>query len=496
MLQWKGKTKNVPIPSKYFLSIMYSPDFSTIHDIKNHNPILVPNLNKVRMNLNSAPSFEDAFENTNIILHGENLDALQFLKQNLTKKVDLIYIDPPFMKNVSFYRQTFVRGVEKDISFKQKQYSDNWEIDAYLQFLYDRLWILKDLLSETGSVYVHLDEDAAHYIKILLDEVFGKENFQRQIIWNTASLNVAGFKGQVRNNYIYATGILLFYSKSDSYTFNTQYLPHSQEFIEKKYTPSDEAGRYRITRRKNKIYLAEDPGEPITNIWNDILSFNYAKIASKESVFYPTQKPEALLERIILTSSHPGDVVLDCFSGSGTTAAIAQKLNRKWILCDNNRNAILASSKRLQRVLSDNTDCCRGFQIWTTDRKPDYEDIITFCGTRKNNHITIQFDDLDEELVLQNANQSSKKHSYPKMALIDSIFFDFLQFTGKNHQPFLIQYADIPRGRKESISGSYEFILSKLTPLITAVRIKTVDIFGNIYNQVLDLMGSSDNDSD
>jgi hypothetical protein len=213
-------------------------------------------------------------------------------------------------------------------------------------------------------------------------------------------------------------------------------------------------------------------------------------------MFYPTQKPEALLERIVLTSSQPGDVVLDCFSGSGTTAVVAQKLARKWILCDNNRIAILTTSKRLQRVLYNDKDCLRGYQIWTTQRPPDYKDLITFKGSKKTNQVKIQFEDLDENKILQNANQSSISYSYPKIALIDSVFLDFSQSNGEDHSVFVIQYADIPRGRKESISGNYEFVLPEAKFPVKNVHIKTVDLFGNVHYQILDLKEFSNSGSD
>ena len=316
MLKWKGKSKNPLEECEFYLSEVFQPLFpSDLENIDKFDKIKLNN-SKKSVDLDFSKSVSDAFEHFNLLFHGDNSQVLQFLRDNLNSPVDLIYIDPPFMKNVSFFRHTYLRGIDKDVSYKQKQYSDIWDLDTYLQFLYERFYLLKDLLSETGSIYVHLDEDAAHYIKVVLDEVFGKENFRRQIIWNTASLNVAGFKGQVRDNYIYASGIILFYTKTDSYTFNPQYSPHSQEYIDKKYKKSDENGKYRITRRNNKIYMKEDQGEPFTNIWNDILSFNYAKAATRESVFYPTQKPEALLNRIIRASSNEGDLVLDCFCGS------------------------------------------------------------------------------------------------------------------------------------------------------------------------------------
>ena len=132
------------------------------------------------------------------------------------------------------------------------------------------------------------------------------------------------------------------------YIFNKQYTPRDEKFIKKNYKDEDENGLFRITRRGNKLYLKDDKGEPLTDIWKDILSFNYAAAAGKESVGYPTQKPEALIERVIKASSNEGDIVLDCFVGSGTTAVVAEKLGRRWIVADLNKGAIQTTMKRIQ----------------------------------------------------------------------------------------------------------------------------------------------------
>lgn len=227
------------------------------------------------------------------------------------------------------------------------------------------------------------------------------------------------------------------------------------------------------------------------------MSFNYAIAASRESVFYPTQKPEALLERIIKTSSNPGDIVLDCFSGSGTTAAVAQKLDRRWIICDNNPIAIQTSSKRLQRLISagNSMKMDRSFQIWTCKEDKSYQEIVEFQGIRDGNTVFIKFVDLDDNQIIQNANQPRKENSVPKIALLDSILFSFSS-ERKNTHPYEIHYSDIPRGRKESITGEYQFSLPKWMEEEIYVNIRTFDIFGNCHYTMLDLSGSLGNDSD
>ncbi|MBN2154703.1 MAG: site-specific DNA-methyltransferase [Candidatus Lokiarchaeota archaeon] len=486
MLHWKNKTQKSPQQTTFHCSQVYNPVFEEHKDSLEEGGVILKSIIRETPKSNTPTSLKTSFTNNNIFLLGDNLNALQFLNSNLKHAIDLVYIDPPFMKNVSFFRHVYFRGTQKDVPFKQKQYSDTWDLESYLQFLYERLVVIKDLMKDTGSIYVHLDEDAAHYVKVILDEIFGRENFRRQIIWNTASLNVAGFKGQIRDNYIYATGILLFYSKSDVYAFNPQFTPHAQEFIEKKYKYSDEKGRFRVTRRNNTIYLQEDPGEPITNIWNDILSFNYAKIASRESVFYPTQKPEALLERIILSSSNPGDTILDCFGGSGTTAAVAQRLERKWILCDANPHAIHTSSKRLQRIITkeETGTSSRLFQIWRSQETKNeiQKNGAKFHYVKNENKITVSFEDLNLSHPDEFPKLIELIKDHPKISLVDSIYFSFSS-EELNESSFNIHYSDIPRKKKGLIHKSYQFLLPKGWRNIKYLTVLLYDIFGNAYTQ-------------
>ncbi|MHA1372593.1 MAG: site-specific DNA-methyltransferase, partial [Promethearchaeota archaeon] len=320
--------------------------------VKGYPAVLTEVFNPLKTNLKyDIPRYESLEKNwQNLLFYGDNKDVLAtLLEQGFRGKIDLIYIDPPFMSGTDYARKVELRGLKETRTLlQQTMYFDMWRNDAYLQFMYERLQLLKELLSEKGSIYVHLDWHVGHYVKLLMDEVFGEGNFRSQIIWNTASLNVAGFKTQA-NNWIYAQGIILYYVKNNgknSFTFNKQFRKTL------KYPYKDKKGKYRLTRNKEKIYEDEDRGDPVTDIWNDILSFNYVA-AAKESLGFQTQKPEPLLERIIKTSSNPNDLVLDCFIGSGTTLAVAQKLGRRWIGCDINKGAIQITSKRLQKIISE-----------------------------------------------------------------------------------------------------------------------------------------------
>ena len=325
-------------------------------DTVNHYPAQLAETYNAE-NPEKEPTYDNFLNGPNLLFHGDNKEILStLLVQGFRGKIDLIYIDPPFASGADYVRKVALRGRREDLEaeghsvIEQTQYADIWANDTYLQFMYERLILMHQLLSDKGSLYLHCDQTFSHYLKLIMDEVFGKDNFVSEITWDTASINVAGFKGQA-NKWIYATGNILYYRKNPMKSiFNKQYIPRNEKFIEKNYKDEDENGLFRITRRGNKLYLKDDKGEPLTDIWKDILSFNYVAAAGKESVGYPTQKPEALVERIIKASSNEDSIVLDCFVGSGTTAAVAEKLGRRWIAADINRGAIQTTIKRLQKL--------------------------------------------------------------------------------------------------------------------------------------------------
>ncbi|MFX1470525.1 MAG: DNA-methyltransferase [Promethearchaeota archaeon] len=254
-------------------------------------------------------------------------ENLEFLKQTNSNSVDLIYIDPPFFSGVDY-----------------KEFSDLWNsLDDYLNFMRFRIDEMFRVLKETGSFYCHCDPNAVFEIKLLCDKVFGRKNFRREIIWNVGS--VSGFKSQVKG-WIRQHDTILYYTKSDNFTFNKQYTPYKEEYIKKMFRYKDENGRLYRKRRGGKQYLDEKLGNAIGDVWNDIYSFQ-TTTRSKEYLGYPTQKPEKLLERIILASSDEGDIIADFFCGTGTTLAVANRLNRKWLGVDNNPKAIDLCRKRL-----------------------------------------------------------------------------------------------------------------------------------------------------
>ena len=321
------------------------------------------------------PSYENLKDNWhNLLFHGDNKDVLAtLLEKGFRGKIDLIYIDPPFMSGADYVRKVQLRGVKKPESYEiddadalqQVMYEDMWKRDEFFQFMYERLMLLKELLSETGNIYIHLDWHVGHYIKLLMDETFGQDNFIDEIIWSYGSPSGgrAGGTKLVKNH-----DTIFHYAKNNQIRFEEKiYLPYSDEYVKDWFKYTDEDGR-RYQRRMRgrdekgniiweKQYLDESKGTPCPTVWTDIQQVYADPRAFKGNVFteatfgFRTQKPEKLLERIISHSSKEDQIVFDCFIGSGTTAAVAQKLGRRWIGCDINKGAIQLTSKRLQGII-------------------------------------------------------------------------------------------------------------------------------------------------
>ncbi len=209
--------------------------------------------------------------------------------------------------------------------------------------MFEILTLLRELLAKTGSIYVHCDWRTSHYIKAQMDKIFGHDNFRREIIWIMSA--AAGFKGMV-NNFVRGHDSILYSTKGPTYTFNKAYLPYDDKQLARFSSVDEDGRRYKSITRTRRLYLDEAKGVPISDSWSDIANFQTV-VNSLERLNYPTQKPEALLERIISASSNPGDLVLDCFVGSGTTAAVAERLGRRWIAADMGRFAISTTRKRL-----------------------------------------------------------------------------------------------------------------------------------------------------
>ncbi len=336
----------------------------------------------------------------NLVIRGECVSACAYLKDRGIQ-VDLVYIDPPFASGADYAKKVYIRRNPKvaeaiaqaeqelDIdelkAFEEKMYGDVWDKEKYLNWIYENLMAIKSVMSETASIYVHLDYHIGHYVKVLMDEIFGEDNFRNEIIWKRATAHSdAEFYG---NNF----DCIYFYTKAQNeYTFNTVYQPYDEAYIARfnRTDPDgrkwdsgnltakglqgggydyeykgyrslwrmpietmeqmDREGRIHITKTggiRSKVYLDELPGMPAQALWTDINPINSQ---AREKEDYATQKPVALLERIIKASSNEGMLVADFFGGSGVTAAVAGKLGRRFIHCDIGLNSIQTTRDRLK----------------------------------------------------------------------------------------------------------------------------------------------------
>ena len=293
---------------------------------------------------------------TNRLIYGDNLMAMAALlagdenTPSLRGKVDLIYIDPPFDSKADYRTKVTLPGVEieqKPTVIEQFAYSDTWNdgTSSYLAMITPRLILMRELLADSGAVYVHLDWHVGHYVKLVLDEVFGKSNFKREIVWDRG--NPSGGKAAA-NNWIHCHDVIYYYGKTQEPYFNKIYEPYSDEYIAQRFTHDelDGLGPYRLqgsgaTLRKQ--YLSDSKGKAATSVWQlpDI------NVMAKERIDYATQKPERLLSQILTASCPVDGIVADFNGGSGTTAAVAEKLGRRWITTDIGKPSCMIIRKRM-----------------------------------------------------------------------------------------------------------------------------------------------------
>lgn len=342
----------------------------------------------------------DAFKKNgwNLLFSGDNREILSsLLVAGFRGKVDLIYIDPPFDSGADYVRRVQLRGVGNGNGGKlsgagqslieQTQYEDIWANDNYLQFMYERLILLRELLSDTGNIFLQADDKKGHYLKILLDEVMGADNYVNDIVWRKGREGGGGttvnppLPTEYQNIYLYA-------KNRDSRKWNAPRGPYSPNTLSSLKT--DEKGwfymRGRMGRQPRqweieagvarKTYVSDNPDESKQEVIQRLTSeggkfvllgdvWDSSLIKNTTKTDYPTEKPEELLEIAIEAGTNEGEIVLDCFCGSGTAAAVAEKLGRRWIAADLNKGAIQTTSKRLQDVINgkngDLMDNGRGF---------------------------------------------------------------------------------------------------------------------------------------
>ena len=339
-----------------------------------------------RRNLELFASGRDT-EWRNRLIWGDKKYVLPSLLAEFTGKIDLIYVDPPFDTGADFSFTTSIpeddgaKGGPEQVFLKepsileQKAYRDTWGrgLDTYLGWIYETAVFFGDLLSPRGTLYVHVGPSVSHYVKVVLDEVFGGDAYLNEIIWkrtpHAGSSKARSQRFPINHECVHV------YSRSPEYVFKNQFVPYDPEYVKRFTNPdNDPRGPWqavslatysqatfeRLKRDKMLIppqrqgagwrykwFLSETKGKQIEDIWTDLGALNSM---AEERSGYPTQKPEALLERIIEASSNEGDLVLDCFVGSGTTAVASERLTRRWIACDLSRFAIHTTRKRLLNI--------------------------------------------------------------------------------------------------------------------------------------------------
>jgi len=338
---------------------------------------------------------------TNKLIWGDNKLILSSLKNGPMREeiekqggIKLIYIDPPFdvgadfSMNIEIGDEQFTKepGVLEELAYR-----DTWGkgADSFIAMIYERLSLMRDLLAEDGSIYVHCDWRVNSYIRLILDEIFGKNNFLSEVTWLRSSST--GSSKAISKKFPSNHDTIILYSKSNNYIYFRQFKPYSEEYLARfKYDDGEGRGLYRISdlntysedtlqrlKRENKLlypkkpggnysykrYLSETEGIVIDDVWSDI---NFVNPMAIENLGYATQKPQALLERIIKASSNEGDLIADFFCGSGTTLAVAEKLGRKWIGADLGKFAVHTTRKRLigvQRELKKDGKDYRAFEV-------------------------------------------------------------------------------------------------------------------------------------
>lgn len=362
----------------------------------------------------------------NKIFWGDNLQVMSHMLKEYRGKIDLIYIDPPFDSKADYKKKIKVKNksvFNDSNSFEEKQYTDMWCNDEYLQFMFERLTIIKELLSEKGSIYLHCDYRKSHQLRMILEEVFGVNNLQNEIIWCYRGMAVS------TNHFVRRHDTILFATKSSDYTFNWEKIaePLEQSTIDK-YRNIDENGRrFRLHGRNitgspiqnctdiDPVWLEKSPDlcridyldDKVGSKPRDWFVMDYLNVMSAERENYPTQKPEELLKKIILASSNEGDIVFDCFMGSGTTQAVAMKLGRRFIGADINLGAIQTTTKRLITAAKDLDDTkYTGFEVYNVNNYDFFRNpveakelIIDALGIQKFDSSTIYDGELDGWMV-------------------------------------------------------------------------------------------------
>jgi DNA modification methylase len=487
----------------------------------------------VRLTEIFGPCQEPTSAPHNALFLGDNLDVLAYLLDHGYRgQVKLIYLDPPFDTGLAHRRKVRLRlpkaptmqTAADAIIGVQTQYDDRWGEGAYLQFVYERLPLLRELLAEDGTVWLHCDHRQAHHLRVLLQECFGEENYLNTVIWRSqvargAKVNASHLPASAHYLTIFAKDrqavpawnppkkqIVLreaeaaqsylrdergFFRTSDPGTYSFDrllalhaegrlYAPYNGEIVIDRAAQRIYASRggnigvkYYLTRLGRNRWAVE---RAIDNIWDDIPGLG---VTPGEDLGYPTQKTEALLERIVRMATNPGDLVLDCFMGSGTTLAVAQRLGRRWIGCDNNPGALHTTRRRLQAQAASPPGVDDSFAVYALAGQvaaPTRLQVDLQIARNPQDHATIGVIIADvhspaiAQLMAQHAN-SPQLDGEAWRALVDCVAID----PAYDGQVFRSRVVDAPRKKSAQVRGLYE-IAAPATPTTVAVRI--TDLLG------------------
>ncbi len=287
-----------------------------------------------------------------LLFHGDNKEVMAHLLANGYRgQINLFYIDPPFDSGANYVRKVSLRGPKSITKFdgetytlgEQIQYTDIWANDNYLQFMYERLMMMKELLADDGAIYLHCDSEKGHFLKCIMDEIFGSSCFIHEVIWYYSNKITDSQKRIFQRSHDNILG----YSKSKSFKWNTPFEKRPETVRNKKVIKVD-GRRVNARDEQGKLIYVETDVKAMLDVWDIPIIGSRAE----ERAEYPTQKPEAIIKRLIQAHTNPGDCVADIFLGSGTTVDVAQIFGRRWIGCDINKGAIQTTAKRLQNIIA------------------------------------------------------------------------------------------------------------------------------------------------
>lgn len=438
--------------------------------------------------------FGDTRHRSNLLFSGDNAKAItHLLKNGYENKVQLVYIDPPFCSGTNYKRTLRLRGSSSKKDPRgteighQVQYTDAWSEDQYLQFCYERLLLLRALLCDTGSLILHVDEHMSHMLRCMMDEVFGREAFVNEIVWHYPD----NFQGNVRglaNNH----NLLFWYSKTPNYkAFPVKVPLKAPKKRDRRVWSKEEKKVVAARDEAGKIIYDTYTHKKADDVWT-IGQSSVSKIRSHEHLGYPTQKPELLLQRILEATTEPGDIVVDVFSGSGTTAGVAQKLGRQWICCDKNPVSIQKTAQRTTGIIQQQNSTVKAQKIGGIEiQDSDFKGIqILGVEDRKNPIrpgeilVDIEREGSLLEIEINGIKCDSlfgeiKTNIHDWKQVVDSIRID-PNYDGETFRP---THWDTPR-EPEQVSGKYALHHDELGAVL-AMRL--VDVLGGEISYQIDL---------